>query len=98
MATSYYVSKKSHETQLELEKVATPNVKSIDEVADFFSVEPQKIIKSVLFIADEQPVLVLVRGDVSAYQNKDRLFIRNEQYRLDNFLRFNRKEICYFIN
>ena len=63
MATSYYVSKKSHETQLELEKVATPNVKSIDEVADFFSVEPQKIIKSVLFIADEQPVLVLVRGD-----------------------------------
>ncbi|MDQ8439972.1 proline--tRNA ligase [Enterococcus faecium] len=63
MATSYYVSKKSHETQLELEKVATPNVKSIDEVVDFFSVEPQKIIKSVLFIADEQPVLVLVRGD-----------------------------------
>src|SRR5699024_8055761 len=42
MATSYYVSKKSHETQLELEKVATPNVKSIDEVADFFSVEPQR--------------------------------------------------------
>ena len=38
-ATMY---QKSHETQLELEKVATPNVKSIDEVADFFSVEPQK--------------------------------------------------------
>lgn len=37
-ATMY---QKSHETQLELEKVATPNVKSIDEVADFFSVEPQ---------------------------------------------------------
>jgi prolyl-tRNA synthetase len=63
MATSYYVSKKSHETQLELEKVATPEVKTIEEVAGFFETEPQKIIKSVLFIADEEPVLVLVRGD-----------------------------------
>ncbi|MBO0461863.1 MULTISPECIES: proline--tRNA ligase [unclassified Enterococcus] len=63
MATSYYVPKKSHETQLEMEKKETPNVKTIDEVAAFFDVQPQKIIKSVLFTADEQPVLVLVRGD-----------------------------------
>ncbi len=63
MATSYYVPKKSHETQLELEKIATPDVKTIEEVANFFETEPQKIIKSVLFMADENPVLVLVRGD-----------------------------------
>ncbi|MBL1227482.1 proline--tRNA ligase [Enterococcus sp. BWR-S5] len=63
MASSLYSAKKSHESQQELEKVATPNVASIQEVADFFEVEPQKIIKSVLFIADEEPVMVLVRGD-----------------------------------
>lgn len=63
MATSYYVPKKSHETQLEMEKKETPDVKTIEEVAAFFDVQPQKIIKSVLFKADEQPVLVLVRGD-----------------------------------
>lgn len=63
MATSYYVPKKSHETQLEMEKKETPDVKTIEEVAVFFDVQPQKIIKSVLFTADEQPVLVLVRGD-----------------------------------
>lgn len=63
MATSYYVPKKSHETQLEMEKKKTPDVKTIEEVAAFFDVQPQKIIKSVLFTADEQPVLVLVRGD-----------------------------------
>lgn len=63
MATSYYVPKKSHETQLEMEKKETPDVKTIEEVATFFDVQPQKIIKSVLFTADEQPVLVLVRGD-----------------------------------
>ncbi|MDA9461170.1 Prolyl-tRNA synthetase, bacterial [Enterococcus mundtii 3F] len=63
MATSYYVPKKSHETQLEMEKKETSDVKTIEEVAAFFDVQPQKIIKSVLFTADEQPILVLVRGD-----------------------------------
>ncbi|MDR0922591.1 MAG: proline--tRNA ligase [Lactobacillales bacterium] len=63
MATNLYKSNKSHETPAELEKVETPNAKTIDEVAAFFDVEPTRIIKSVLFIADEAPVLVLVRGD-----------------------------------
>lgn len=63
MATSLYTPKRSHETYLELEKVATPDVKTIEEVSAFFEVEPQRIIKAVLFIADEEPVLVLVRGD-----------------------------------
>lgn len=63
MASSLYSAKKSHESQQELEKVATPNVESIQSVSEFFEVDPQKIIKSVLFIADEEPVMVLVRGD-----------------------------------
>lgn len=63
MATSLYTPKRSHETYLELEKVATPDVKTIEEVSAFFEVEPQRIIKAVLFIADEEPILVLVRGD-----------------------------------
>jgi len=63
MATSLYEPNPSHETVKELEKVATPNVCSIEEVANFLSVSSETIIKSVLFIADEEPVLVLVRGD-----------------------------------
>ena len=47
MATSLYTPKKSHETQLDLEKIATPEVGTIVEV-NFFEVEPQRIIKSVL--------------------------------------------------
>lgn len=63
MATSLYEPNPSHETVKELEKVATPNVCSIEEVANFLSISSETIIKSVLFIADEEPVLVLVRGD-----------------------------------
>ncbi|MFJ5963355.1 proline--tRNA ligase [Bacillus sp. NPDC093026] len=47
----------------ELEKVHTPNVKTIPEVSAFLEVEPSSCIKSVLFKADEAYVLVLTRGD-----------------------------------
>ncbi|MFC0232599.1 proline--tRNA ligase [Vagococcus entomophilus] len=63
MATSLYVSKKSHESLKELEKIETEKVETIAEVSDFLEVDPQKIIKSVLFMADGEPVMVLVRGD-----------------------------------
>lgn len=63
MATSLYKPKKSHESLLELEKIATPGVETIDELCRFLNVEPQKVLKSVLFMADHEPVLVLVRGD-----------------------------------
>ncbi|MCI1922791.1 MAG: proline--tRNA ligase [Lentilactobacillus buchneri] len=63
MAKSKATDEPSTEAEADLKKVATPNVKSIDEVADFLGVSTKKTIKSMLYIADEKPVLVLVRGD-----------------------------------
>ncbi|MGP3640423.1 proline--tRNA ligase [Lentilactobacillus hilgardii] len=63
MAKSKATDEPSTEAESDLKKVATPNVKSIDEVADFLGVSTKKTIKSMLYIADEKPVLVLVRGD-----------------------------------
>ncbi|MBE9389241.1 proline--tRNA ligase [Vagococcus salmoninarum] len=63
MATSFYTPNNSHAAVLELEKIATPAVETIEEVSDFLNVSAKEIIKSVLFMADEEPVLVLVRGD-----------------------------------
>jgi prolyl-tRNA synthetase len=54
---------KVDEPLMELEKKETPNKKSIEEVAQFFQVPKEKLIKSVLFKVDEKFVLVLVRGD-----------------------------------
>lgn len=62
-ATSLYVPKKSHESLLEIEKVATPDCRTILETATYLKLSPQKFIKSVFFMADEKPLLVLVRGD-----------------------------------
>ncbi|QSI46048.1 proline--tRNA ligase [Bacillus altitudinis] len=47
----------------ELEKVHTPQVKTIQDVAAFLEVAPSTCIKSVLFKADDAYVLVLTRGD-----------------------------------
>ena len=54
---------KSSEPQKEMKQVDTPGKKTIQEVSQFLNIPSEKLIKSVLFIVDEAPVLVLVRGD-----------------------------------
>ncbi len=53
----------SHEDMLDLEKVSTPDTKTIEDVCTVFDKQPKECIKSLLFKADEEYVLVLVRGD-----------------------------------
>ncbi|MFI8686238.1 proline--tRNA ligase [Rossellomorea sp. NPDC077527] len=53
----------STEEMLSVEKVSTPEIKTIDEVSTFLSVEKNQCIKSLLFKIDEEYVLVLSRGD-----------------------------------
>ena len=63
MAKNLRINKKSHETPKELTKVATPDAKTIDEVSAFLEVEPENMIKTLVFMADEKPVIVLMRGN-----------------------------------
>lgn len=53
----------SDEEPKALEKVHTPNVKTIEELTAFLQLSAEACIKSVLFKADDRFVLVLVRGD-----------------------------------
>lgn len=45
-----------------LKKVATPGKMSVAEVAAFLGVKPEKLVKTVLFKADGQPVAALIPG------------------------------------
>ncbi|HPA64647.1 MAG TPA: proline--tRNA ligase, partial [Spirochaetota bacterium] len=47
----------------ELEKVHTPDVKTIDDLAKFFSTEADKFLKSILYTADGETVMAVVTGD-----------------------------------
>lgn len=63
MAQNKRMMPKSHETLGELQKVATPGAKTIDEVAEFLGSSADREIKTLLFIADEKPVVVLMHGN-----------------------------------
>ena len=47
----------------ECAQVETPGMKKVDRVAEFLGVTPKEIIKTMIFLADGEPVAVLVRGD-----------------------------------
>lgn len=46
-----------------IEKVHTPKQRTIEEVSTFLGSAPDLFLKSLLYICDGQPVLVVVRGD-----------------------------------
>jgi len=48
---------------LPVEEVYTPDVKSIEDVADFLGLDKGKIAKLIVVIADERPYAVLLSGD-----------------------------------
>jgi prolyl-tRNA synthetase len=45
------------------EKVSTPGQHTIDEVSRFLRVPRETLVKTLIYLADKQPVAVLVRGD-----------------------------------
>ncbi len=51
------------EAQLPLEKVLTPECRTILDVADFLHMDTVKTMKALFYMADEKPVLIFVRGD-----------------------------------
>ncbi|RWR14152.1 proline--tRNA ligase [Siminovitchia fortis] len=63
MAEVHQVYERPDEPEKELSKVETPGQKTIAEVSGFLNVQSSNIIKSLVLIVDEEPVMVLVRGD-----------------------------------
>jgi len=56
----------------ELTKVDTPGVTTIGQVCGMLKCDPQQMVKTLIYVADEKPVAVLVRGDQEANEGKVR--------------------------
>ena len=63
MAQNKRTLQPSHEIPKELTKVETPGCKTIDEVAAFLKSKPEYTIKTLLYVADDKLVVVLLRGN-----------------------------------
>ena len=48
---------------LAVEEIYTPDVRTIEEVIEFLKVTPLDIVKTLIFVADDKPIAVLIRGD-----------------------------------
>jgi len=46
-----------------LEKVDTPQATTIEQITEFLKVDADQVVKTLLYLADDQPVAALVRGD-----------------------------------
>jgi prolyl-tRNA synthetase len=53
-----------------LTKLHTPNVGSIEAVCKYLKCKPEKMIKTLIYVADDKPVAVLIRGDHEANEGK----------------------------
>ncbi|WP_286883721.1 proline--tRNA ligase [Aneurinibacillus sp. UBA3580] len=59
----YKSAEKRTASQAEMEKVATLDVKTIEQLMNHFDMEARQFIKALVFKADERFVVALVRGD-----------------------------------
>ncbi len=54
----------------EYEEAYTPQKRTVNEVAEYLGVATNYFIKSLLYMADNRPVLVLVRGDQEVHEKR----------------------------
>ncbi len=58
------------ESPVEFEKVSTPTQRTVEEVAEFLKKPKARFIKSLVFMGDDGPAMVLVRGDDEVNESK----------------------------
>ena len=64
--------------EAELEEVSTPEQRTIEEVSTFLGIPPSSLIKSLVYVGGEAPVLVLMRGDHSLHEGKLARYVKQE--------------------
>jgi prolyl-tRNA synthetase len=65
-----------------LEEIATPEAKTIEEIADFVGVPASQTLKAVFYYADRQFVFVVIRGDLEVNETKLRNSLKCSELRL----------------
>ncbi|MDH4368012.1 MAG: proline--tRNA ligase [Dehalococcoidia bacterium] len=70
------------ESLLPLEEIATPETKTIEEVAGFVGVPSSQTLKAVFYFSDGELVFVVIRGDLEVNETKLRNALNSSELRL----------------
>ncbi|MCM6765087.1 proline--tRNA ligase [Weissella paramesenteroides] len=82
MAKDLYTPNKSHAPLADLQKIATPEVATIAELADYLQTSADQLVKTLFMMADGEPVMILVRGDYGVNEVKVQNYLHADELRL----------------
>jgi prolyl-tRNA synthetase len=60
----------SEEASVELRRISTPGQRSVEDVAAYLDVPANRFIKTLVFLADGEPVVAMLRGDQTLSEAK----------------------------
>lgn len=70
MAKDFYERRSATAEQFALEKISTPNEKTIDDVATLLDKPKNELVKTIMFVADDELVAVVTTGDFEVNEVK----------------------------
>ncbi|MDF8366966.1 proline--tRNA ligase [Weissella paramesenteroides] len=82
MAKDLYTPNKSHAPLADLQKISTPEVATIAELADYLQTSADQLVKTLFMMADGEPVMILVRGDYEVNEVKVQNYLHADELRL----------------
>jgi prolyl-tRNA synthetase len=66
----------------DMAELHTPDSHTVEQVCKFLKVKPTRLIKTLIYLADDKPVAVLIRGDHEANENKIRKALQVQKLEL----------------
>ncbi len=73
---------KIEEEEKPLERVSTPGVRTVEQVASFLGVGPQRIVKSLLYVGRRGFIMAMIRGDLEINEEKLKEVMKDQSIRL----------------
>jgi prolyl-tRNA synthetase len=64
------------------EEVSTPDKKTIEEVSGFLNITPERLCKTLIYMTDKKPVIVLIRGDHELADTKLMSLLKCDEFSL----------------
>jgi prolyl-tRNA synthetase len=71
-----------NEKPLPIEEIATPNIKTIEDVASFLGIPTANTLKAIFYLADDKVIFVTIRGDLDINEIKLKNLLKVTNLRL----------------
>ncbi|ALP38857.1 proline--tRNA ligase [Paenibacillus sp. IHB B 3084] len=67
-----------------MEKFHTPGLRTIDQLVESLQIQPKDMIKTLIYMSDDQPIAVVVRGDHEVNEVKLKHILGSEKFEIAN--------------